>query len=73
MKLLDDLLQQSTTLSTVEYTRRYFVGEISDRMTGDDWNGDEVKVVSRDGRIGIRYVDEVEPMKSGFFSRIFSS
>lgn len=42
-------------------------------MTGDDWNGDEVKVVSRDGRIGIRYVDEVEPMKSGFFSRIFSS
>ncbi|OAX40556.1 hypothetical protein K503DRAFT_714257 [Rhizopogon vinicolor AM-OR11-026] len=71
VKLSDDILQRSTTLSTVEHTKRYFVGDVS--HFGDDWNGDELKVVSRDGRVVIRYVDEVEPMKNGFFSRIFSS
>ncbi|KAG1722771.1 hypothetical protein EDB19DRAFT_1916498 [Suillus lakei] len=72
-KLSDDLLQQSTILSTVENTRRYFVGDISHWLFGDDWNGDELKVVSRDGRIIIRYKDEAELPTSGFFSRIFSS
>jgi len=71
--LSDDLLQQSTALSTVEHTRRYFVGDFAHQMFGDDWNGDELKVVSRDGRITIRYVDEVEAPKNGFFSRMFSS
>jgi hypothetical protein len=73
VKLSDDLLRRCTTLSTVEHTRRYFVGDFSHQIFGDDWNGDELKVVSRDGRITIRYVDEAEPMKNGFFSRIFSS
>jgi len=72
-KLSDDLLQQSTMLSTVEHTRRYFVGDVSHRLFGNDWNGDELKVVSRDGRIMIRYKDEAELPKIGFFSRIFSS
>ncbi|KAG1906300.1 uncharacterized protein F5891DRAFT_1004958 [Suillus fuscotomentosus] len=72
-KLSDDLLQQSTMLSTVEHTRRYFVGDVSHRVFGNDWNGDELKVVSRDGRIIIRYKDEAELPKIGFFSRIFSS
>ena len=58
VKLSDDLLRRSTTLSTVEHTRRYFVGDFSHQIFGDDWNGDELKVVSRDGRITIRYVDE---------------
>lgn len=60
-------------LSTVEHTRRYFVGDVSHRLFGNDWNGDELKVVSRDGRIMIRYKDEAELPKIGFFSRIFSS
>lgn len=68
VKLSDDLLQRSTTLGTVENTRRYFVGDFSRQMLGD-----ELKVTSRDGKIAIRYVDEVEPMKSGIFSRIFGS
>lgn len=72
-KLSDDLLQQSTMLSNVEHTRRYFVGDVSHRLFGNDWNGDELKVVSRDGRIIIRYKDEAELPKIGFFSRIFSS
>lgn len=73
VKLSDDLLQRSTTLSTVENMRRYFVGDFSRQIFGDDWNGDELKVISRDGKIAIKYVDEVEPVKSGIFSRIFSS
>ncbi|KAG2140685.1 hypothetical protein DEU56DRAFT_289814 [Suillus clintonianus] len=73
VKLSDDLLQRSTILSTVEHTRRYLVGDISHRMFGGDWNGDELKVVSWDGRIMIRYMDEAEPAKTGFFSQIFSS
>ncbi|KAG2054319.1 hypothetical protein BDR06DRAFT_884551 [Suillus hirtellus] len=72
-KLSDDLLRQSTMLSTVEHTRRYFVGDVSHRSFGNDWNGDELKVASRDGRIMIRYKDEAELPKIGFFSRIFSS
>ncbi|KAG2151153.1 uncharacterized protein EDB93DRAFT_296409 [Suillus bovinus] len=72
-KLSDDLLQQSTILSTVGHTRRYFVGDVSHRFDGNDWDGDELKVVSRDGRIMIRYKDEAELPKLGFFSRIFSS
>lgn len=73
-KLSNDLLRRSTILSTVEHTRRYFVGDISHRLFGNDWNGDELKVVSLDGRIIIRYKDEAEQLpKIGFFSRIFSS
>jgi len=73
VKLSDDLLKESTTISAADNTRRYVVGDFSDRMFSDEWNGDELRVVSRDGRIAVRYVDEVEPMKSGFFSRMFRS
>lgn len=72
-KLSDDLLQRSTTLSTVEHTQRYFVGDISHRLFDNDWDGDELKVVSRDGRIMIRYKDEAELPRNCFFSRVFSS
>ncbi|KAG1867217.1 hypothetical protein DFJ58DRAFT_768961 [Suillus subalutaceus] len=71
-KLSDDLLQRSTILSTVERTRRYFVGDFPHQLF-DNWNGDELRVESRDGRIVIRYRDEAELPKTGFFSRIFSS
>ncbi|KAG1811829.1 uncharacterized protein BJ212DRAFT_1277475, partial [Suillus subaureus] len=73
VKLSDNLLQRSITLSTVEHTRRYFVGDIPHRLFDNNWDGDELKVVSRDGRIIIRYRDEAELPKTGFFSRIFSS
>ncbi|KAG1729511.1 uncharacterized protein EDB91DRAFT_811312 [Suillus paluster] len=72
-KLSDELVQRSMTLSTLEHMQRYFVGDFSHQTFGDDWNGDELKVVSRDGSVTIRYTDEVELPKSGFFSRIFSS
>lgn len=73
VKLSDDLLQRSTTLSTVEHTRRYFVGDFPHQLFDNNWDGDELKAVSRDGRIVIRYRDEAELPKTGFFSRIFSS
>ncbi|KAG1871469.1 hypothetical protein F4604DRAFT_1530067, partial [Suillus subluteus] len=70
-KLSDNLLQRSTILSTVERTRRYFVGDFPHQLFDNNWNGDELRVVSRDGRIVIRYRDEAELPKTGFFSRIF--
>jgi hypothetical protein len=73
VKISDDLLRSSTTLSTVEHTRRYFVGDVPHQFFDKNWHGDELKAVSRDGRIVIRYRDEAELPKTGFFSRIFSS
>lgn len=72
-KLSDDILQRSIALSTVEHTRGYYVGDISHRLFYNDCDEDELRVVSRDGRIIIRYRDETELPKFGFFSRIFSS
>ncbi|KAH7925566.1 hypothetical protein BV22DRAFT_1033838 [Leucogyrophana mollusca] len=69
--LSDELQQRSALLSTAERTRRYFVGETFG-LTEQDWQGDELKVEARDGKIRVRYIDEVETTQRGFLGRIFS-
>ncbi|KAH7909242.1 hypothetical protein BJ138DRAFT_1155782 [Hygrophoropsis aurantiaca] len=68
--LSDGLLQRSALLSNVDRTRIYFVGDVSN-MSEDNWQGDELNVEARDGKIKVRYVDEIETQKGGFLGRIF--
>ncbi|KAF9240444.1 hypothetical protein BU15DRAFT_87655 [Melanogaster broomeanus] len=72
-ELSEGLLRNSTCLGTAEGTTRYFVGDFQ-AATGPRWEGDELKVETRDGKIRVRYVDEIEASssKGGFFSRVFS-
>ncbi|KAH7921839.1 hypothetical protein BV22DRAFT_1131929 [Leucogyrophana mollusca] len=70
--LSDAILEKSTPLSTLDRTRRFFVGPTSE-VTGQDWHGDELKVEARDGKIRVRYIDEIDTTaKGGFLSRVFS-
>ncbi|KIJ63813.1 hypothetical protein HYDPIDRAFT_133689 [Hydnomerulius pinastri MD-312] len=69
--LSDGLLRSSTSLGTADHTSRYFVGDFS-AASGQQWKGDELRVETRDGKIKVRYIDEIEISKGGFFSRIFS-
>ncbi|KIJ15396.1 hypothetical protein PAXINDRAFT_176538 [Paxillus involutus ATCC 200175] len=71
--LSDGVLRNSTSLGTAEGTVRYFVGDFS-AASEPRWESDELRVESRDGKIRVRYVDEIETTstKGGFFSRMFS-
>ena len=75
--LSDDMLKTSTYLGVVDRTTRYFVGQYSPSSMQQVWEGDEVKVETRDGNIRLRYVDEVVQLFSFssswcvFISRLF--
>ncbi|KAL4068514.1 hypothetical protein V8B97DRAFT_835660 [Scleroderma yunnanense] len=87
--LSDGVLGNSIQLGTVDYTKRFFVGDLSavttsgsgsgsDSVLGTDfgsteWAGDELRAETRDGRVKVKYVDEVESAdaKRGFFDRLF--
>ncbi|EGO03232.1 hypothetical protein SERLA73DRAFT_174687 [Serpula lacrymans var. lacrymans S7.3] len=70
VSLSNELSANSTTLSQVDMTMRYFLGDFS-AMTEDEWSGDELKVDANNGRIRVRYVDELNVRKPGLFSRMF--
>lgn len=74
--LSDDMLKTSTYLGVADRTTRYFVGQYSPSSMQQVWEGDEVKVETRDGNIRLRYVDEVVQLFSFssswcVFSRLF--
>ncbi|KIK90637.1 hypothetical protein PAXRUDRAFT_831529 [Paxillus rubicundulus Ve08.2h10] len=72
--LSDGVLGNSTSLGTAEGTVRYFVGDFSS-ASEPRCEGDELRLESRDGKIRVRYVDEIDTAtstKGGFFSRMFS-
>ncbi|KIM68135.1 hypothetical protein SCLCIDRAFT_106220 [Scleroderma citrinum Foug A] len=83
--LSDELLRNSTQLGTVDSTKRIFVGDFSaisasasgsgseSSSTPAEWAGDELRAETRDGRVRVKYVDEVESVvsKRGFFGRLF--
>ena len=81
--LSDELLRNSTQLGTVDHTKKIFVGDFSAVCTPasvcgssfetTEWLGDELNVESRDGRVRVKYVGEVESVvsKRGFFGRLF--
>ncbi|KAF9220814.1 hypothetical protein BS17DRAFT_759087 [Gyrodon lividus] len=71
--LSDGLLRNSTCLGTAaEGTIRYFVGDFS-AASESLQGGDKLMVETRDGKIKVRYVDEIDTCsKGGFFSRMFS-
>ncbi|KAI6104093.1 hypothetical protein F5141DRAFT_1126954 [Pisolithus sp. B1] len=72
--LSDELLQNSTRLGVADYTTRFFVGDFPAACDSvSQWEGYELKAETRDGRVRVKYVDEVRPgSKPGLFSRIFS-
>ncbi|KAG6331973.1 hypothetical protein ID866_7115 [Astraeus odoratus] len=72
--LSDDLLRNSTHFGVVDHTARFFVGDFTAASDPSQWKGDELRAETRDGRVKVRYVDEVEQpcRKPGFFSRFFS-
>jgi len=82
--LSDELLRNSTQLGTVDSTKKVFVGDfsavsVSVSVSGSSsspagWAGDELRAETRDGRVRVKYVDEVESVvsKRGFFGRLFS-
>ncbi|KAF9220799.1 hypothetical protein BS17DRAFT_713527, partial [Gyrodon lividus] len=71
--LADTLSQNSTQLSQVDYTRRYFVGDFS--SLGDaEWTGDELRIEAKHGQIRIQYVDDAvadDQLKGGFLGWLF--
>ncbi|KAL4068436.1 hypothetical protein V8B97DRAFT_823251 [Scleroderma yunnanense] len=76
--LSDGLLGNSTQLgSTVDHTRKWFVGDFSTVSASDpglaEWAGDEVRAETKDGRVRVKYIGEVESVvsKRGFFGRLF--
>ncbi|KAH7909844.1 hypothetical protein BJ138DRAFT_181534 [Hygrophoropsis aurantiaca] len=70
--LSESIQEKCTPLSTVQRTRRFFVGDTA-VASGDDWDGDELKIEARDGKIRVRYLDEIDTAaKSGFLSRMLS-
>ncbi|KAF8067928.1 hypothetical protein FPV67DRAFT_1165290 [Lyophyllum atratum] len=63
-----------TTFSEVDKTRRCFIGDYSEMADGEEWQGDEVFVETRNGSVKVHYDDEVQEKgdrKSGFFGRLF--
>ncbi|TDL24529.1 hypothetical protein BD410DRAFT_719430, partial [Rickenella mellea] len=67
-----------TTFSEVKGTRKCFVGDFSSSNYGqEEWNGSSLEVDCHNGKIKVRYVDEVpeERQKSptgGVFGKLFS-
>lgn len=82
--LSDELLRNSTQLGTVNSTKKVFVGDFSavsasasesgSSSSPVGWAGDELRAETRDGRVKVKYVDEVESVvsKRGFFGWLFS-
>ncbi|KIM56677.1 hypothetical protein SCLCIDRAFT_131939, partial [Scleroderma citrinum Foug A] len=73
--LSNDMLKTSTHLGVADRTTRYFVGQYALSSMQNVWEGDEVKVETRDGKIKVRYIDEVVQSSSSsswcIFSRLF--
>lgn len=73
--LSDELLRNSTPLGVADHTTRFFVGDFSAMSdSASQWEGYELKAETRDGRVRVKYVDEVERSgsKSSLFRKIFS-
>jgi len=48
------------TISEINSTKICFVGDLSEFTEGEEsWSGDEVSLVTKNGRVQIRYTDEV--------------
>ena len=76
--LSNDMLKNSTHLGVAKCTTRYFVGKYSPDSAQQEWEGDEVKVETKDGKVRVRYVDEVVKSSSSssswcILSRLFHS
>jgi hypothetical protein len=78
--LSDRLQEHTTTFNEVNSTRNCFVGDFSGWVESEaegqgEWNGDEVDLSAKHGRLKVSYVDELEKAgessKGKFFSRIF--
>ena len=76
--LSNDMLKNSTHLGITKCTTQYFVCKYSPDSTQQEWEGDKVKVKMKDGKIRVRYVDEVVKLSSSssswcIFSKLFHS
>ncbi|KAL4068435.1 hypothetical protein V8B97DRAFT_821901 [Scleroderma yunnanense] len=73
--LSSDMLKTSIHVGLANRTTRYFVGDYSSSAQQVPWEGDEVKIETRDGKVRVRYIDEVvQPSTSSswcIFSRLF--
>ena len=69
-KLSDEVTARTTSFSDVRQEKKCFVGDLS-TWKEKDWQGDEIRLESRNGAIKVFYIDEVQPAGTSFWSRLF--
>ncbi|KZP13618.1 hypothetical protein FIBSPDRAFT_753130 [Athelia psychrophila] len=71
VKISNKFLEHVTLQHEVEHTRRLFVGDLTALSEEDSNFRDEVHVSAEHGVVRVRFLDEEDQHKKGFFVRMF--
>ncbi|KAJ7624837.1 hypothetical protein FB45DRAFT_751627, partial [Roridomyces roridus] len=75
-RLVGPLASATTTSSEASGTWRYFVGDLADYTSEEEWLGDKLDLETHNGSVEVKYVDETgndTSSKKGFWGRLFGS